>query len=77
MLWDANSEDGWLARPEQIMAWSMRESGNFSILLMHSKPTTAAVLDRCLRVWKGVGSDSCCRLPIFISITATATRKLT
>lgn len=48
MLWDANSEDSWLTRPEQIMAWSMRESDNFSILLMHSKPATAAVLDRVL-----------------------------
>lgn len=48
MLWDANSEDSWLTQPEQIMAWSMRESDNFSILLMHSKPATAAVLDRVL-----------------------------
>jgi len=55
MLWDANSEDSWLTRPEQIMAWSMRESDNFSILLMHSKPTTAAVLDQVLSGLEGRG----------------------
>ena len=55
MLWDANSEDSWLTRPEQIMAWSMRESDNFSILLMHSKPTTAAVLDKVLSALEGRG----------------------
>ncbi len=48
MLWDANSQDSWLTRPQQILSWVDRESGDFSILLMHSKPTTAAVLDRAL-----------------------------
>lgn len=48
MLWDANSQDSWLTRPQQILSWIDRESGDMSILLMHSKPTTAAVLDRAL-----------------------------
>lgn len=48
MLWDANSQDSWLTRPQQILSWVDRESGDFSILLMHSKPSTAAVLDRAL-----------------------------
>lgn len=48
MRWDANSQDSWQTRPEQIQGWVDRQSDNFSILLMHSKPTTVAVLDRVL-----------------------------
>lgn len=48
MLWDANSEDSWQTRPDQILRWSEREVDNFSILLMHSKPTTASALDSVL-----------------------------
>ncbi|GLQ50871.1 polysaccharide deacetylase family protein [Dyella flava] len=48
MLWDANSQDSWQTRPEQIRFWSNRDTDNLSILLMHDKPTTAAVLDQTL-----------------------------
>lgn len=48
MLWNANSEDSWLTRPQQILYWVNRESSNFSILLLHSRPTTAVALDRAL-----------------------------
>lgn len=48
VLWDANSEDSWLKHPNQILYWSLRETGNGSILLMHDSPTTAVVLDRVL-----------------------------
>ena len=48
VLWDANSQDSWLTRPGQIRHWALAQSENFSILLMHSKPATAEVLDRVL-----------------------------
>lgn len=48
VLWNANSEDSWLKRPNQILDWSLEETSNGSILLMHDKPTTAVVLDRVL-----------------------------
>lgn len=48
MLWNANSEDSWLTRPRQILYWVNRESSNFSILLLHSRPTTVVALDRAL-----------------------------
>jgi peptidoglycan/xylan/chitin deacetylase (PgdA/CDA1 family) len=48
VLWNANSQDSWQAEPEQILYWSMEETDNDSILLMHDKPTTANALDRVL-----------------------------
>jgi len=48
MLWDANSEDSWQKEPQQILHWSLTQSSNLSILLMHSKPTTEAELDDLL-----------------------------
>jgi peptidoglycan-N-acetylglucosamine deacetylase len=48
MLWDANSQDSWQTKPDQILYWSRTETGNLSILLMHDKPATAAVLDQTL-----------------------------
>jgi peptidoglycan-N-acetylglucosamine deacetylase len=48
VLWNANSQDSWLLRPDQILYWSMAQTGSGSILLMHDKPTTAAALDRVL-----------------------------
>jgi peptidoglycan/xylan/chitin deacetylase (PgdA/CDA1 family) len=48
MLWNANSEDSWQTKPEQILYWSKTETDNLSILLMHDKPQTAAVLDQAL-----------------------------
>lgn len=55
VLWDANSQDSWLTKPSQILYWSMEQTGNDSILLMHSKPTTVAVLDRVLTELEGRG----------------------
>lgn len=55
VLWDANSQDSWLTKPNQILYWSMEQTGNGSILLMHSKPTTAAALDRVLTELEGRG----------------------
>jgi peptidoglycan-N-acetylglucosamine deacetylase len=48
MLWDANSQDSWQTKPQQIRFWSNRDTDNLSILLMHDRPTTAAVLDQTL-----------------------------
>ncbi|GLQ45126.1 hypothetical protein GCM10007862_01770 [Dyella lipolytica] len=48
MMWNANSEDSWLTRPDQILYWTSEQIENESILLMHDKPTTAAVLDQAL-----------------------------
>jgi peptidoglycan/xylan/chitin deacetylase (PgdA/CDA1 family) len=48
VLWNANSQDSWLKQPEQILYWSLEETENGSILLMHDKPTTAAVLDHMM-----------------------------
>ncbi|WP_170120178.1 hypothetical protein [Fulvimonas soli] len=48
MLWNANSQDSWLKRPDQILFWSKEEVEGNAILLMHDKPHTAAVLDRIL-----------------------------
>ncbi|TAM58499.1 MAG: polysaccharide deacetylase family protein [Rhodanobacter sp.] len=48
VLWNANSEDSWLKHPDQILYWSLEQTGNGSILLMHDNPTTAAALDRVL-----------------------------
>jgi peptidoglycan/xylan/chitin deacetylase (PgdA/CDA1 family) len=48
MLWNANSEDSWMTKPEQILYWSLEETDNHSILLLHDKPATAAVLDQVL-----------------------------
>jgi peptidoglycan-N-acetylglucosamine deacetylase len=48
VLWNANSQDSWQTKPEQILYWSNRETDNLSILLMHDRPETAAVLDKAL-----------------------------
>jgi peptidoglycan-N-acetylglucosamine deacetylase len=48
MLWNANSQDSWQTKPEQILYWSNAETDNLSILLMHDRPETAAVLDKAL-----------------------------
>ncbi|WP_158543338.1 polysaccharide deacetylase family protein [Dyella psychrodurans] len=48
VLWNANSQDSWQNKPEQILHWSLEQTEDESILLMHSKPTTVAVLDETL-----------------------------
>jgi peptidoglycan/xylan/chitin deacetylase (PgdA/CDA1 family) len=48
MLWNANSEDSWQKKPDQILTWSVQQTADLSVLLMHDKPTTAVVLDRVL-----------------------------
>lgn len=48
MLWNANSQDTWMTKPEQILQWSVEQSEDQSILLLHEKPTTVAVLDQVL-----------------------------
>ena len=48
VLWNANSEDSWLKHPDQILYWSLEQTDNGSILLMHDNPMTAAALDRVL-----------------------------
>lgn len=45
VLWNANSQDTWLTRPDQIVRWSLEEAENGSILLLHERPTTAKALD--------------------------------
>lgn len=57
VLWNANSQDSWQVNPEQIVHWSMEESDNGSILLMHDKPTTANALDRVLTSLEAKGFD--------------------
>ena len=48
MLWNANSEDSWVKHPEQIRDFSLSQTEDQSILLMHEKPITAAALDDIL-----------------------------
>jgi peptidoglycan-N-acetylglucosamine deacetylase len=48
MLWNANSEDSWVTKPDKILQLSLEETDNHSILLMHDRPTTAAALDETL-----------------------------
>lgn len=48
VLWNANSEDSWVERPQQIEDFSLSQTEDQSILLMHEKPITAAVLDDLL-----------------------------
>jgi peptidoglycan/xylan/chitin deacetylase (PgdA/CDA1 family) len=48
MLWNANSEDSWLTKPGQILYWSLEQTADRSILLLHDKPATADVLDQTL-----------------------------
>jgi peptidoglycan/xylan/chitin deacetylase (PgdA/CDA1 family) len=48
MRWNANSEDSWQKRPEQILSWSLEQTEDRSILLMHDRPATAVALDRVL-----------------------------
>ncbi|WP_164931831.1 polysaccharide deacetylase family protein [Dyella sp. M7H15-1] len=48
ILWNANTQDSWQTKPEQILYWTREQTQNYSILLMHDKPATAAVLDQAL-----------------------------
>ncbi len=48
VLWDANSQDSWQREPGEILHWSLAQTKNRYILLMHDSPTTAAALDRLL-----------------------------
>jgi peptidoglycan/xylan/chitin deacetylase (PgdA/CDA1 family) len=48
MLWNANSQDSWQTKPDKILYWSLEQTDDKSILLMHEKPNTAAVLDQTL-----------------------------
>lgn len=48
MLWNANSDDVRSAEPDRILSGSVEQTADQSILLMHEKPTTAAVLDHVL-----------------------------
>jgi peptidoglycan/xylan/chitin deacetylase (PgdA/CDA1 family) len=48
MLWNANSEDSWVKQPQQILDFSLGQTEDQSILLLHEKPATAAVLDDML-----------------------------
>ncbi|MBS0382661.1 MAG: polysaccharide deacetylase family protein [Proteobacteria bacterium] len=49
VLWDTNSGDTWLKDPQKIVQLSLDQaSQGGSILLMHSRPTTADALDELL-----------------------------
>jgi peptidoglycan/xylan/chitin deacetylase (PgdA/CDA1 family) len=48
VLWNANSEDSWLKKPDQILSWGLEQTADRSILLMHDRPSTAVALDRLL-----------------------------
>jgi len=48
MLWNANSEDSWQKKPDQILSWSVQQTVDRSVLLMHDRPSTAVALDRVL-----------------------------
>jgi len=48
VLWNANSQDSWQSRPDQILYWSLKQTEDRSILLMHDRPATAVALDRVL-----------------------------
>ncbi|WP_325431407.1 polysaccharide deacetylase family protein [Dyella sp.] len=48
MLWNANSGDTWVTQSEQILHLSLEETDDQSILLMHDRPATAAILDETL-----------------------------
>lgn len=48
VLWDANSGDTWLKKPAAIVKLALNEASHGSILLMHSRPTTADALDELL-----------------------------
>lgn len=48
VLWDANSGDSWLHSPAAIVKLALNEASHGSILLMHSRPTTADALDELL-----------------------------
>ena len=56
VLWSANSEDTWQTAPDQIVHWSLEETENGSILLLHDRPTTAEALDRVLTALERKGS---------------------
>lgn len=50
VLWNANSGDTWLKNPRKIVKLGLREVSlsRASVLLMHSRPTTAKALDALL-----------------------------
>lgn len=48
VLWDANSLDSARESADQMLKLISSETANHSILLMHDKPATAAVLDQAL-----------------------------
>ena len=48
LLWNANSQDSWMTQPEQILHWSLAQTEDQSVLLLHEKPATVAVLDDLL-----------------------------
>ena len=48
MHWNANSEDSWVKQPQQILDFSLQQTEDQSILLLHEKPITVAVLDDML-----------------------------
>ena len=48
VLWNANSEDSWMKKPDQILSLSLEQTEDRSILLMHDRPATAVALDRVL-----------------------------
>ena len=48
VLWNANSQDSWMKKPDQILSMSLQQTDGGSILLMHDRPATAVALDRVL-----------------------------
>lgn len=55
VLWGDNSQDSWQFTPAEIRHWSTTMATNDSILLMHSRSTTAAALDRTLTTLERMG----------------------
>jgi len=48
VLWNANSRDSWQKKPSEILHWTVEETDDNSIVLMHDVPTTAMALDDTL-----------------------------
>ena len=48
LLWGDNSLDTWLRNEKQIDYWTVTTASNYTVVLMHSLPTTAVALDRTL-----------------------------
>ena len=55
VMWGANSEDCWQFRAADIRHWATRQARDGAILLMHSRPTTAAALDATLTALERLG----------------------